>query len=100
VFRENAFAAPAVKHQKEREHHVVDTGVYAVVRHPMYSGIMLFNLGIALWLESYAGALMTFFPIAFLVVRILFEERFLRRELIGYEAYAAKVPNRLIPFVW
>jgi protein-S-isoprenylcysteine O-methyltransferase Ste14 len=100
VFRENAFAAPAVKHQKEREHHVVDTGVYAVVRHPMYSGIMLFNLGIALWLESYAGALMTFFPIAFLVVRILFEERFLRRELIGYEAYAHKVPNRLIPFVW
>jgi protein-S-isoprenylcysteine O-methyltransferase Ste14 len=100
VFRENAFAAPAVKHQKEREHHVVDTGVYAVVRHPMYSGIMLFNLGIALWLESYAGAMMTLIPIAFLIIRILFEEQFLRRELIGYEAYAQKVTNRLIPFVW
>src|SRR4051794_11899994 len=76
VFRENAFAAPAVKHQKEREHHVVDTGVYAVVRHPMYSGIMLFNLGIALLLMFYSRSLLNIFPILVLVVLILFEEWF------------------------
>jgi protein-S-isoprenylcysteine O-methyltransferase Ste14 len=100
VFRENAFAAPVVKHQVEREHKVVDTGVYSIVRHPMYLGIFIFNVGIALWLESYAGALLAVVPIAVLAVRIVFEERFLRRNLPGYEAYAEKVRYRLMPYVW
>jgi protein-S-isoprenylcysteine O-methyltransferase Ste14 len=100
VFRENAFAAPVVKHQVEREHKVVDTGVYAIVRHPMYLGIFIFNVGIALWLESYAGALLAVVPIAVLAVRIVFEERFLRRNLSGYEAYTEKVRYRLVPYMW
>src|SRR5205814_10387386 len=78
VFRENAFAAPVVRHQAEREHKVVDTGVYSIVRHPMYLGIFIMNVGIALWLESYSGALLALVPISLLAVRILFEERFLR----------------------
>ncbi len=100
VFRENAFAAPVVKHQVEREHKVIDTGVYRVVRHPMYAGIFLFNVGMALWLESYAGAIAVVAPIMLLAVRIVFEEQFLRRELAGYEAYTKKVRYRLVPFVW
>ena len=100
VFRENSFAAPVVKHQEEREHKVVDTGVYAIVRHPMYAGIFVFNVGMALWLESYAGALAALVPIGLLAVRIVFEERFLREELPGYEAYTERVRYRLIPFVW
>jgi protein-S-isoprenylcysteine O-methyltransferase Ste14 len=100
VFRENSFAAPVVKHQAEREHRVVDTGVYSVVRHPMYAGIFVFNVGIALWLESYAGAIAAVVPMALLGLRIVFEERFLRHELAGYEAYTEKVRYRLVPFVW
>jgi protein-S-isoprenylcysteine O-methyltransferase Ste14 len=100
VFRENAFAAPVVRHQTEREHKVVDTGVYAIVRHPMYLGIFVFNVGMALWLESYAGALLAIVPVGLLAVRILFEEQFLRRELAGYEAYTQKVRYRMVPYVW
>lgn len=100
VFRENAFAAPVVRHQAEREHTVVDTGVYAIVRHPMYVGIFCFNVGMALSLESYAAALATIIPIGLLAVRIVFEEKFLRRELVGYEAYTQRVRYRLVPFLW
>jgi protein-S-isoprenylcysteine O-methyltransferase Ste14 len=100
VFRENAFAAPVVKHQEERGHKVVDTGVYGVVRHPMYAGIFVFSVGMALWLESYAAALAVVVPTAFLALRIVFEERFLRRALPGYEVYTRKVRYRLMPYVW
>jgi protein-S-isoprenylcysteine O-methyltransferase Ste14 len=100
VFRENAFAAPVVKHQEERGHKVVDTGVYRIVRHPMYAGIFVFAVGMALWLESYAAALTVLVPIGILAVRIAFEERFLRQYLEGYNAYTEKVRYRLIPFVW
>jgi protein-S-isoprenylcysteine O-methyltransferase Ste14 len=99
-FRENAFAAPVVKHQVERRHAVIDTGVYSVVRHPMYTGAALLLVGMPLWLESYAAALLASIPIGLLAVRILFEERFLRRELQGYEAYTDRVRYRLIPLLW
>jgi len=52
-----------------------------------------------LWLGSYAAALLAIVPIALLAVRILFEERFLRRELTGYEEYMRRIRYRLIPFV-
>jgi protein-S-isoprenylcysteine O-methyltransferase Ste14 len=100
AFKENAFAAPVVKHQEERGQTVIDTGVYSVVRHPMYTGAVLLLIGMPLWLESYAGALLAGIPIGLIVARILFEERFLRRELKGYEAYARRVRYRLIPFLW
>ena len=56
-FRDNPFAVPVVRHQTEREHAVADTGVYSVIRHPLYAGVILFNVGIPLWLESYAAAI-------------------------------------------
>lgn len=100
ALRENAFAAPVVKLQREREQKVIDTGVYSVVRHPLYAGGVLFIAGIPLWLESYAGLLLALVPIGTLVLRILIEERFLRRRLKGYEAYMKRVRYRLIPFLW
>ena len=96
----NAFAVPVVKAQRDRRQRVIDHGPYAVVRHPMYSGAALLMIGLPLWLGSTAGALVALLPLALLVVRIAVEERFLRRELAGYPAYAARVRSRLVPGVW
>jgi protein-S-isoprenylcysteine O-methyltransferase Ste14 len=100
ALRENAFAAPVVRLQEERHQTVVDSGLYGVLRHPMYAGGVLLMVGMPLWLESYAAALLASVPIGTLVVRILIEEQFLKRELKGYEAYTQRVRYRLIPHVW
>ncbi len=100
ALRENVFAAPVVKLQEERGQKVIDTGVYGVVRHPLYAGGILFIVGIPLWLESYAGALLTLAPIGTIVLRIYLEEQFLRGQLEGYEAYMKRVRYRLLPFLW
>lgn len=100
VFKENAFAAPVVRHQEERHQRVIDTGVYGVVRHPMYAGAILWIIGMPLWLESYAAALLAVAQVPLVAARILFEERFLKRELEGYEDYTNRVRRRLIPFIW
>jgi protein-S-isoprenylcysteine O-methyltransferase Ste14 len=70
------------------------------VRHPMYTSVIPFMIGMALWLESYAAAIVAIVPIAVLVTRLLLEESFLRRELPGYEQYTRHTRFRLIPFVW
>ena len=100
AMKANPFAVPVVRLQEERHQRVIDTGVYAVVRHPMYSGFAPMVVGPALWLGSYTAALLAIVPIAVLAVRSVFEERFLKRELEGYDAYTKKVRYRLIPFVW
>jgi len=97
---ENAFAAPVVRHQAERNQHVIDTGPYRFVRHPMYTSVIPFMIGMALWLRSYAAAILAILPIAVLTIRLLLEEKFLRRELPGYEQYTTRTRFRLIPFVW
>jgi protein-S-isoprenylcysteine O-methyltransferase Ste14 len=66
----------------------------------MYAGFIPMAIGPALWLGSYIAALIAIVPIGLLAVRSVLEERFLKRELKGYEAYTQKVRNRLIPFVW
>ena len=96
--RDNEFAAPVIKH--EREQRVVETGSYAVVRHPMYAGFIPYIVGSGLWLESYASVLAGLLLIGLIVARIFLEEAFLRRELPGYGAYVQKVRYRLIPYVW
>ena len=100
ALRANPFAAPAVKHQEERQQVAIDRGPYSLVRHPMYTGAALLFVGMPLWLESYAATMLASVPIGLLVLRILVEERFLRRELKGYDAYTHRVRYRLIPFVW
>jgi protein-S-isoprenylcysteine O-methyltransferase Ste14 len=98
--RENAFASAVVRHQAERGQTVVDTGPYAVVRHPMYAGAIPLVLGLPLALGSYAGAALALVPLVVALPRIFIEERLLRRELPGYEAYLARVRWRLVPYVW
>ncbi len=100
TYKENTFAIVVVRHQEERGQTVIDTGVYSIVRHPMYAGAVLLLIGMPLWLESYAGALVAAIPIGIMVVRILVEERLLTRELKGYEEYTQKVRCRLIPLLW
>jgi protein-S-isoprenylcysteine O-methyltransferase Ste14 len=100
TFKANSFAAPVVKIQKEREHRVITSGPYAYVRHPMYSGALLINVGAPLLLGSWwglvAGALVT----VLIGVRAVLEERTLKAELAGYTDYATKVRYRLVPLVW
>jgi protein-S-isoprenylcysteine O-methyltransferase Ste14 len=100
VFRENSFAAPVVKVQAARHHRVVSSGPYAFVRHPMYSGIMLFFLGVPLLLGSWWGvAIAPVFAVLF-AVRARIEERALIEGLPEYADYAARVRYRLVPGVW
>jgi protein-S-isoprenylcysteine O-methyltransferase Ste14 len=100
ALHENAFAAGVVKYQPGRDQRVIDSGVYSRVRHPMYAGGVPFIIGICLWLGSYAAALLAIVPIALVAFRIRIEERFLRQELPGYQAYTERIPYRLIPFLW
>lgn len=100
VFRENSFAAPVVKLQAERAQRVISTGPYAHVRHPMYSGMVLFFAGVPLLLGSWWGLAMMPVFVALFAVRIGIEERTLRAGLPGYADYAARVRYRLLPGVW
>jgi len=100
VLRENSFAAPVVKLQAERGHHVVSTGPYAFVRHPMYSGVVLFFAGVALLLGSWWGVLLSPVFAVLFAIRSRIEERALIAGLPGYADYAARVRYRLLPGVW
>jgi protein-S-isoprenylcysteine O-methyltransferase Ste14 len=100
VFHENSFAAPVVRVQAERHHHVVSTGPYALVRHPMYGSVMLFFVGAPLLLGSWWGvATAPVFAVLF-AIRVRIEERALIAGLPDYADYAARVRYRLVPGVW
>ena len=84
----------------ETEQRVVSTGLYGLVRHPMYFGALIMMVGVPLALDSYWG-LVTIVPMAIvLVFRILDEEQALSQELAGYTEYTQKVHSRLVPYVW
>lgn len=100
TFRANTFAAPVVKLQAERGQHVVSTGPYAIVRHPMYAGATLYLLGTPLLLGSWYGLAALPLLLAALCLRIRIEEATLREGLAGYGAYAARVRWRVVPGVW
>jgi protein-S-isoprenylcysteine O-methyltransferase Ste14 len=98
VIRENSYAASTI--QVAEGQTVVSTGPYAVVRHPMYSGVLPLLIGTPLALGSWWGlfALILFVPA--LIWRLLDEEKFLHKNLPGYTEYTRKVRYRLVPFVW
>ena len=96
----NAFAVTVVRYQGERGHVVTDNGPYRIVRHPMYAGLPLVMVGLSTWLGSAAAVIASVVPVAIMVVRILVEERMLRAQLAGYDAYASRVRWRLLPGVW
>ena len=98
VLRENRFAGRTV--EVERGQKLITTGPYAVVRHPMYAAIMPLYLFTPLALGSYWALLPALLIPVILVARIFNEERFLSRELEGYEEYTRRVKYRLIPGIW
>lgn len=98
VMRENAYLSRTVEVQKGQK--VIDTGLYRVVRHPMYLATVLLFLSMPLILGSvYAFLIFLIYPFL-LVKRIRNEECVLKKELNGYIEYTEKVRYRLIPFIW
>ncbi len=97
---ENPHLETSVRIQSDRGHRVVTTGPYRVVRHPMYVGLIVSFAGMPLVLGSLWSYLPMAFMTAMLVWRTAREDETLRRELEGYEAYAARTRYRLLPFVW
>ena len=98
VMRENAYLSRTIKVEEGQT--VVDTGLYGIVRHPMYMATILLFLMIPLLLGSwFALAAFAFYP-AIIIVRLKDEEELLTRELPGYAEYKQKVKYRIIPFVW
>jgi len=97
---DNTFLSPLVRMQSEREHRLVSTGVYGIVRHPMYLGGLLLMCGAPMFLGSGFGFAIGLLTGLTSVVRIVGEERMLVRELAGYEQYRHQVRYRLVPGIW
>jgi protein-S-isoprenylcysteine O-methyltransferase Ste14 len=95
---QNGYAAANVKVESQQK--VVSTGVYSVVRHPMYFGNVVMMIGVPLSLGSYWALLFVIPGLAVLATRILDEEKLLSLELTGYREYAQRVHYRLVPGVW
>ena len=98
VIRENAYLSRTIEVQENQK--VIDTGLYRIVRHPMYTATLFLFLSVPVILGSVYG-LLVFLVYPFIIAtRIKYEEEFLEKELEGYTEYKQKVKYRLIPFVW
>jgi protein-S-isoprenylcysteine O-methyltransferase Ste14 len=100
TLRENSFAAPVVKIQEDRGQTVITTGPYRIVRHPLYTGALVFIAGTSLLLGSWWGLIAVPVLAVVLALRIRIEEKALRTGLEGYDDYARRVRYRLIPRAW
>jgi protein-S-isoprenylcysteine O-methyltransferase Ste14 len=98
VYRENTFTSATISIADGQR--VISSGPYAMVRHPMYAGALVYLAGTPLALGSYWGFLALIFIVPFLVWRLVDEEHLLVRELPGYADYRQEVRYRLVPFVW
>lgn len=98
VMRENAYLSRTIKVEEGQT--VVDTGLYGIVRHPMYAVTILLFLMIPLILGSWYALIAFFFYPAIIIVRLKDEEALLTKELPGYSEYKQKVKYRIIPFIW
>ena len=98
VMRENAYLSRTIKVEEGQT--VVDSGLYGIVRHPMYAATVILFMMMPLVLGSwYALIAFAFYPVI-IIIRLKDEEQLLSKELAGYEAYKQKVKYRLIPFIW
>jgi protein-S-isoprenylcysteine O-methyltransferase Ste14 len=98
VMKTNAFASSTI--HVESGQHVIHSGPYALVRHPMYLGMMTMALASAPALGSYVAIPAFALLVPILVYRLVYEERTLRRDLAGYAEYCEQVRSRVIPHVW
>ncbi len=98
VYKENSFTSATIEVAVDQK--VISTGPYAIVRHPMYAGALVMLFGTPLALASWWGTLMIV-PMTFvIVVRLLNEETFLKKNLPGYTEYCRRVRFRLVPWFW
>ncbi|MGD8319551.1 MAG: isoprenylcysteine carboxylmethyltransferase family protein [Gemmatimonadota bacterium] len=100
AFLENRFFSAVVRIQSERGHAVCDTGPYAIVRHPGYSGSVLPPFAMVLALDSVWTLIPATVAVVIAVMRTTLEDRTLQKELPGYRAYAERVRYRLIPGIY
>ena len=98
VLRENTYLSRTIKVEKNQK--VIDTGLYGVVRHPMYAATILLFLTMPLILGSYQSFMIFLLYPIIIIQRIKNEEELLSKELKGYKQYQKKVKYRLIPFIW
>ena len=98
VLRENAYLSRTIEVQEGQK--VVDTGLYGVVRHPMYMVTLVLFLSMPFVLGSLFSFFIMLVYIPIIVVRIINEEKFLEKELNGYTEYKKKVKYKVIPFIW
>jgi len=98
VFKENSYTSSIIEVGEEQK--VITTGPYAIVRHPMYTGALVIFLFTPLALGSFWGILFAVGVIAAIILRLLDEEKFLSKNLEGYDEYCSKVRYRLIPYIW
>lgn len=96
----NAYLSSRVRIQTERGHAVVAAGPYRYVRHPMYAGMICYDLSVPLLLGSWWGLAVGAAMIAAVILRTAWEDQTLQQELPGYEAYSRQVRYRLLPGVW
>lgn len=100
VMRANTFLSPVVKIDTERGQRVITTGPYAIVRHPMYGGVLVLIFAVPVALGSRYGLIPAGLTALLLLLRTCWEDRALHRDLPGYRAYAARTRYRLLPGIW
>lgn len=100
VMRENTYLSQVVKIDEKRDHHVITTGPYAFVRHPMYTIVMVLLFAVPIALGSRYALILAVILTLLLIIRSYLEDKTLYRELKGYAEYSEKTPYRLIPKVW
>ncbi len=98
VFKENSYTSAIIEVDKDQK--VISTGMYGLIRHPMYFGAILMLLFSSVALGSYWSLLCVAALVISIIVRLLNEEKFLLKNLSGYDAYCKKVRYHLIPFIW
>jgi protein-S-isoprenylcysteine O-methyltransferase Ste14 len=98
--KQNVFFSSTVRIQHNRGHEVCDTGLYSVVRHPGYMGMLMQSIGFPLLFGSLWSVIPVAVSVVLIVVRTYKEDTFLTRELRGYAAYIETVQYRLLPYVW
>lgn len=98
VFKQNSYASNIIEVAENQN--VISTGLYGVVRHPMYVGVLIMFIPTPIALGSYWGLIpFAFLPVS-LILRLLNEEKVLAKTLKGYNEYCQKTKYRLIPFLW